>query len=252
MHRTGSFPRHEPAPSQVPSNPQVAETPTPAAETPKPRRSRKPETPAESDDWQSTGLGSPLAPILVMVGLMLGVGLGAIGVMALALGGLLVHQSHWGLTAAGAIGLLIFAAVLHLPAYAVVGRFADLQLPLDKSSLIVLTATRTLSMPRFSADQAGQLALRHEVVNAGLERIDRDVFADRAGHDHERKIEPAIVDDRERFEPGEFRHRPVGDHDIPRLAVQELPEPPAEENHMDPPGEPRGDRHRECGTKRAI
>src|ERR1700751_4826288 len=27
----------------------------------------------------------------------------------LALGGLLVHQSHWGLTAAGAIGLLIFA-----------------------------------------------------------------------------------------------------------------------------------------------
>ena len=39
------------------------------------------------------------------------------------------------------IGLLIFAAVLHLPAYAVVGRFADLQLPLDPSSLIVLTTT---------------------------------------------------------------------------------------------------------------
>lgn len=43
------------------------------------------------------------------------------------------------------IGLLIFAAVLHLPAYAVVGRFADLQLPLDKSSLIVLTATILLA-----------------------------------------------------------------------------------------------------------
>ncbi|MBR0758020.1 permease [Bradyrhizobium jicamae] len=39
------------------------------------------------------------------------------------------------------IGLLIFAAVLHLPAYAVVGRFADLQLPLDPGSLIVLTTT---------------------------------------------------------------------------------------------------------------
>lgn len=38
-------------------------------------------------------------------------------------------------------GLLVFAAFLHLPAYAVVGRFADLQAPLDKSSLIVLTAT---------------------------------------------------------------------------------------------------------------
>jgi ABC-2 type transport system permease protein len=43
------------------------------------------------------------------------------------------------------IGLLAFAAVLHLPAYAVVGRFADLQLPLDKSSLIVMTATIALA-----------------------------------------------------------------------------------------------------------
>ena len=43
------------------------------------------------------------------------------------------------------IGLLIFAAILHLPAYAVVGRFADLQFPLDPSPLIVLTATIFLS-----------------------------------------------------------------------------------------------------------
>ncbi|WGR94164.1 permease [Bradyrhizobium sp. ISRA443] len=43
------------------------------------------------------------------------------------------------------IGLLIVAAILHLPAYAVVGRFADLQFPLDPSSLIVLTATIFLS-----------------------------------------------------------------------------------------------------------
>src|SRR6202166_2970203 len=39
------------------------------------------------------------------------------------------------------IGLIVFAAVMHLPAYAVVGRFADLVAPLDKSSLIVITAT---------------------------------------------------------------------------------------------------------------
>src|SRR6478672_13573565 len=39
------------------------------------------------------------------------------------------------------IGLLVFAAVMHLPAYAVIGRFADLQLPLDKPSLIVITST---------------------------------------------------------------------------------------------------------------
>src|SRR6202051_4071612 len=39
------------------------------------------------------------------------------------------------------IGLMIFAAIMHLPAYAVIGRFADLTLPLDKSQLIVITAT---------------------------------------------------------------------------------------------------------------
>ncbi len=39
------------------------------------------------------------------------------------------------------IGLLVFAAIMHLPAYAVIGRFADLELPLDKPSLIVITST---------------------------------------------------------------------------------------------------------------
>src|SRR6201999_3920355 len=48
-------------------------------------------------------------------------------------------------TRAAIIGLLIFAAVMHLPAWAVVGRFASLQEPLDKSSLIVLTATILLA-----------------------------------------------------------------------------------------------------------
>ncbi len=43
------------------------------------------------------------------------------------------------------IGLMVFAAIMHLPAYAVIGRFADLQLPLDKSSLIVITATILLA-----------------------------------------------------------------------------------------------------------
>ena len=39
------------------------------------------------------------------------------------------------------IGLLMLAAILHLPAYAVIGRFADLRAPLDKSTLIVMSAT---------------------------------------------------------------------------------------------------------------
>ena len=44
-----------------------------------------------------------------------------------------------------AIGLIAFAAIMHLPAYAVIGRFADLQPPLDKSALIVITATIVLA-----------------------------------------------------------------------------------------------------------
>src|ERR1700722_7881654 len=46
-----------------------------------------------------------------------------------------------GRTRAAIIGLIALAAFLHLPAYAVIGRFADLQAPLYKSSLIVITAT---------------------------------------------------------------------------------------------------------------
>ena len=44
-------------------------------------------------------------------------------------------------TRAAIVGIAIFAAIMHLPAWAVIGRFADLAPPLDKSSAIVLTAT---------------------------------------------------------------------------------------------------------------
>jgi ABC-2 type transport system permease protein len=46
---------------------------------------------------------------------------------------------------AAIIGLIVFAAILHLPAWAVIGRFAGLEAPLDKSSLIVITATLLLA-----------------------------------------------------------------------------------------------------------
>jgi ABC-2 type transport system permease protein len=40
-----------------------------------------------------------------------------------------------------AIGLIAFAALMHLPAYAVVGRFTEIRAPLDKTSLIVITTS---------------------------------------------------------------------------------------------------------------
>jgi ABC-2 type transport system permease protein len=39
------------------------------------------------------------------------------------------------------VGLIVFTAIMHLPAYVVVGRFADLQAPLDKTNLLVISAT---------------------------------------------------------------------------------------------------------------
>jgi ABC-2 type transport system permease protein len=43
------------------------------------------------------------------------------------------------------IGLIIFAAVMHLPAWAVIGRYAPLQTPLDPTSRIVISATILLA-----------------------------------------------------------------------------------------------------------
>jgi ABC-2 type transport system permease protein len=48
-------------------------------------------------------------------------------------------------TRAAVIGLVIFAALMHLPAWAVIGRYADLEAPLDKTSLIVITSTVLLA-----------------------------------------------------------------------------------------------------------
>jgi ABC-2 type transport system permease protein len=39
------------------------------------------------------------------------------------------------------VGLLVFGALLHIPAYAVIGPYATLEAPLDRSALIVITAT---------------------------------------------------------------------------------------------------------------
>jgi ABC-2 type transport system permease protein len=43
------------------------------------------------------------------------------------------------------IGVMVFAAIMHVPAYAVIGRFAELRSPLDPSDLIVITATILLA-----------------------------------------------------------------------------------------------------------
>ena len=68
------------------------------------------------------------------------------------------------------IGLIVFAAVMHLPAYAVIGRFADLQTPLDKSALIVITSTLFLAWA-LMLSQAIELVTRVFYARADLDLI---------------------------------------------------------------------------------
>ncbi len=65
---------------------------------------------------------------------------------------------------------VIFAALMHLPAYAVIGRFADLQMPLDKSALIVMTATIALAWA-LMLSQAIELVTRVFYARADLDLI---------------------------------------------------------------------------------
>jgi ABC-2 type transport system permease protein len=48
-------------------------------------------------------------------------------------------------TRVAVIGLVLFAVILHLPAWAVVGRFAAIETPLEKSAATIMTATIFLS-----------------------------------------------------------------------------------------------------------
>ena len=70
-------------------------------------------------------------------------------------------------TRAAVIGIVAFAAFLHLPAWAVIGRFAELRAPLDQPSLIIMTATIFLTW-----------AL---ILSQAIESVTR-VFYARAGH----------------------------------------------------------------------
>jgi ABC-2 type transport system permease protein len=68
------------------------------------------------------------------------------------------------------IGLIVFAAVMHLPAWAVVGRFAELRAPLDKTSAIVFTSTIFLAFA-LMLSQAIESATRVFYARADLDLI---------------------------------------------------------------------------------
>ena len=60
---------------------------------------------------------------------------------------------------------------MHLPAYAVVGRFADLQAPLDKPTLIVITGDASLLAWALMLSQAMESVTRAFYARADLDLI---------------------------------------------------------------------------------
>ena len=68
------------------------------------------------------------------------------------------------------IGLAVFAALMHLPAWAVIGRYAALEAPLDRTSLIVVTATVFLAWA-LMLSQAIELVTRVFYARADLDLI---------------------------------------------------------------------------------
>ena len=87
---------------------------------------------------------------------------------------------------AALIGLVVFAAIMHLPAYAVIGRFADLQIPPDISSLIIVTAiiflawTLMLSQAIESVTRAFYARADLDLIMSSPARL-ADVFSIRIG-----------------------------------------------------------------------
>lgn len=73
-------------------------------------------------------------------------------------------------TRVAVIGLVAFAALMHLPAWALAGRFADLRAPLDMASLITLSATIFLAWA-LMLSQAIESATRVFYARADLDLI---------------------------------------------------------------------------------
>ena len=91
------------------------------------------------------------------------------------------------------IGLIVFAAIMHLPAYAVIGRFSDLRAPLDKSSLIVMTATIALAWALMLSQAI------ESVTRVFYARADLDLIISSPARTRKRVLDP------------HRRHRAVGD-----------------------------------------
>jgi ABC-2 type transport system permease protein len=83
-------------------------------------------------------------------------------------------------------GLVVFAAIMHLPAYAAIGRFANLQLPPDISSLIIVAAiiflawTLMLSQAIESVTRAFYARADLDLIMSSPARL-ADVFSIRIG-----------------------------------------------------------------------
>jgi hypothetical protein len=69
-------------------------------------------------------------------------------------------------------------------------------------------------------NETREVVLDDVVVGAVFHRLDGNLFANRARHEDERHLEPAVAHHCQRGGPAESRHRVIGDDQIPVVAIE--------------------------------
>jgi hypothetical protein len=72
-------------------------------------------------------------------------------------------------------------------------------------------------------NQSRQPSLDQEVAGARLERLHGGLFADRSGHDDERKVVARRAKQHQGLGGGEFRQAVIGDDDVPGAGLERRP-----------------------------
>ena len=81
-----------------------------------------------------------------------------------------------------------------------------------------------LELALHGGEQPLEVALGDVVLRAGPHRFHGRVFPDRAGHEDERQVEPALAHQRQRGGAAEMGHAVIGEEDVPLLARQRRPQ----------------------------
>jgi hypothetical protein len=98
----------------------------------------------------------------------------------------------------------------------------DLQVGLR--SPVLRADGRLCQLALHGRDEAGEVLLHHVVARPGLHRFHRGFLADGAGHEDERDVPARLSEHAQGIDAAEARHPEVGQHGVPLVRAQRLPQ----------------------------